>query len=313
MAEPAEARDHLVGREQDVVLIADRAHALPVANRRRETAAGVLHGLHVHEADGLGAHREDRLLEVVEQELRELLLGLGARAVVAICVVDVAHLGHERLERFAERGDAVDREGAHRRAVVGDVACDRLVPVRPAARRNKRVVPRLRLAERHADSLLAARDVVLPGELPRRLDGLGTTGDEEHAVQVTGCERGQLGGELDRLRMGVGPVGVEGQLAHLRERRLADLLAVAVPDVDREQTGEGVEVALAVRVPEVTAVALDDDRDVLAVAVAAHPGEVHPQVILGELLEVRFHGRLSSPTQRRGRAPDPGARACSRG
>ena len=86
--------------------------------------------------------------------------------------------------------------------------------------------------------------------------------------------------------MRVRPVRVERQLAHLLERRLADLLAVAVADVDREEPGERVEVALAVRVPEVAAVAPDDDRDVLAVAEAAHPGEVHPQVVPGELLEV---------------------------
>ena len=86
--------------------------------------------------------------------------------------------------------------------------------------------------------------------------------------------------------MGVRPVGVERQLAHLLECRLADLLAVAVADVDGEQAGERVEVALAVRVPEVAAVALDDDRHVLVLAEPAHAGEVHPQVVAGVLLEI---------------------------
>ena len=101
VAEPAEAGDHLVGGEEDVVLVADRANALPVAGGRREAAAGVLYGLHVDEADGLRAEREDRLLEVVEQEPRELRLRLLGRPVVAVRVVDVPYLGHERLERGA--------------------------------------------------------------------------------------------------------------------------------------------------------------------------------------------------------------------
>ena len=68
VADAAEGGDHLVGREQDVVAVADLAHALQVALRRREGAARVLHRLHVHEADRLGAHGDDRLLELVEQE-----------------------------------------------------------------------------------------------------------------------------------------------------------------------------------------------------------------------------------------------------
>ena len=152
VAEPAEGCDDLVGREQDVVAVADLAHAAPVALGWREAAAGVLHRLHVDEADGLRPHRDDRLLELGEQELRELGLGLLRRAVVAIRVRDVAHLGEQRLEWRADRRNAVDRERTHRRAVVGDVARDRLVaalwPERPR-RRSRRGRPRAP-AHRHA-------------------------------------------------------------------------------------------------------------------------------------------------------------------
>src|SRR5262245_56324564 len=85
--------------------------------------------------------------------------------------------------------------------------------------------------------------------------------------------------------MGVGPVRVEGQLAHLVERRLPDLVAVRVADVDREQPRQRIEVALAVHVLEVAALAADDDRNV-GRAVAAEAGEVHPEVLAGELLQV---------------------------
>ena len=69
----------------------------------------------------------------------------------------------------------------------------------------------------------------------------------------------------------------------LRLTRLTDLLAEAVPDVDGEQAGERIEVALAVDVLEVAAVTADDDRH-LAVHVAGHAGEVQPQVVAGGLL-----------------------------
>ena len=84
---------------------------------------------------------------------------------VAVGVADVNRVWDERLERRPQRGDAVDRERAHGRAVVGDPARDGL----PAP--------------------LAARQVVLAGELPGRLDGLGAARDEEDAVQVARCER----------------------------------------------------------------------------------------------------------------------------
>ena len=85
----------------------------------------------------------------------------------------------------------------------------------------------------------------------------------------------ELGRELDRARMRVRPVGVEGQLAHLRERGLADLLAVRVADVDREEPGERVEIPLAVVVPEVTALAAHDHGRLVAV----HAREVQPEVV----------------------------------
>ena len=258
--DPAEAGDDLVGAEQDPVAVADLANAGPVAVGRREGPAGVLHRLHDHHRDCLGPGLEDRLLEVVEQERCELLLRLLVRAVVAVRVADVERVGHERLERRLEGRDPVDRERSHRRPVVGDPPRDRL----PAA--------------------LAARGVVLAGELPGGLDRLGAAGDEEDPVQVAGGERGDLGRQLDRARMRVAPVGVERQLAHLRRGRLPDLLAESVPDVDGEEAGERVEVALAVDVLEVAAVTANDDRH-LAVRVAGHAGEVQPQVVSRSLLQ----------------------------
>ena len=229
-------------------------------------------------------------------------LGLLRRTVVAVRVGDVAHLGDERLERRAQRRDAVDGQRAHRRPVVRDVSRDRLVPARRRdGRSHDRVVIDLRLLragacarrDEPAEVLLAPRRVVLARELPGRLDRLGATGAEEDAIEVAGRERRDLGRELDRARVRVRPVRVEGQLAHLLERGLPDLVAERVADVDGEEPGERVDVPPPVRVLEMAAVPAHDDRDVLG-AEPTHAGEVHPEVLLRGALQVdgldRGHG-----------------------
>ena len=134
--------------------------------------------------------------------------------------------------------DARDRERAHGRAVVGDLARDDLAPHR-----------------------LAVRSVVLARQLPGRFDGLGAAGDEERAVDARRCQAGEPGGELGGRRVRERPVRVVRQPAHLLERRLPELLAVRVADLHGEQPAEHVQVALAVRVEEVRALAALDDRD----------------------------------------------------
>ena len=131
---------------------------------------------------------------------------------------------------------------------------------------------------------VAAQLVVVAGHLQRGLDGLRAAAGEEHAVEVAGGELGDLRGQLDRRRVRVGPVRVEAQLAGLVGARLGDVLA-AVADVHAEQRAEPVEVALALVVPDVAAVALDDHRDLVLLAVGAHAAEVQPQMTLGELLQ----------------------------
>src|SRR5438046_7339948 len=95
------------------------------------------------------------------------------------------------------------------------------------------------------------------------------------------------------------PVRVEGQLPHLLVRRLADLVAVRVADVDREEARERVQVALAVRILEVAAVPADDHWHV-GRGVAAHAREVQPEVVSRGLLELgggeaRGRGRHVAP------------------
>jgi hypothetical protein len=79
--------------------------------------------------------------------------------------------------------------------------------------------------------------------------------------------------------VGERPVDRERQLAHLRGGGVAHLLAVAVADVHAEQPGERVEVAAALGVLQVAAVAAHDHLEIGGVLVGAHLGEVEPEVV----------------------------------
>jgi hypothetical protein len=167
----------------------------------------------------------------------------------------------ERLERRSQRGHAGRGQRPHRGPVVGELAGDQL-----DARR------------------VALSGVIGLGELPRRLDRLRAAGGEEHTVEVARREAGDARGELDRARVSVAPVRVETELLSLLRGGLPELSA-AVADVHAVQRREPVQVALAVLVVHVAAIASHDHRDV-AVGVDAHPREVHPQVALGQALQI---------------------------
>lgn len=79
--------------------------------------------------------------------------------------------------------------------------------------------------------------------------------------------------------------GEEGELFGLLRGRLRDA-AAAVPRVHDEQAREPVEVALAVRVPDVVALALDDDRHARPLGHDRLAREVHPEVVAGLGLQV---------------------------
>ncbi len=262
LAEAAEGADHLVRDEQHAVAVADLADPLEVPGRRREAATAVLHRLQEDRGDGVGALAQDRPLDLVggpHAERDEVVAVLGCTVEVGVRHLDRA--GHERLERRLQRRHPGDRQGAHRRAVVGDVPADHL----DAAR-------------------LVDRLEVLPRELPGGLDRLGAAGREEDAVQVAGGEVGDALGELDAAGVRVGPQREVGELARLLGRGLGKLRA-PVADLDGEQPREAVQVTFAVLVVDVRTFAADDDRDVV-VLVRAEAREVHPEVAAGRLLEL---------------------------
>ena len=127
VAQPAEAGDDLVGHEQHAVFVADRTHALEVALGRRERPARVLHRLHEHGRDRFRPLLLDHGAQLVEQEGRELRLGLALGAAVGVGVRHVADARQQRLERRLDRGDPGQRQRAQGGAVVGQPAGDHLV------------------------------------------------------------------------------------------------------------------------------------------------------------------------------------------
>ncbi len=130
---------------------------------------------------------------------------------------------------------------------------------------------------------LPPRGVVGLRELPCALHRLRAPRGEEHPVEVPRREARDPRRQLDRAGVRVTPVGVERELPRLARRRVGELRA-AVADVDAEQRGEAVEVALAVLVVHVAPLAPHDHRH-LVVRVGAHAREVHPQVAARKLLQ----------------------------
>lgn len=126
--------------------------------------------------------------------------------------------------------------------------------------------------------------VVVARQLQRRLDRLGATVGEEDAVEVTRRQVGDPRGEFDRPRVGVAPQGEEVELFDLSRGGLA-VLGAPVTGVDAEERREAVQVAVAVLVVDVAPVGPGDQWDLVVGAVGAHPREMHPKMLTGQLLK----------------------------
>ena len=117
---------------------------------------------------------------------------------------------------------------------------------------------------------LALEVPIVTGDLERGLVRLGAAGGVVDVVQVAGEELSQFGGQLDRRRGGEAEEGRhEGDFVDLIGRGHRQLMP-AVADVDIPEPGEGVDVLLAVGVPEVDALAAGE----------------HERATLADLLEV---------------------------
>ena len=143
---------------------------------------------------------------------------VGARSAIAVRVGrrDLGEARHEqRRVGLRHVGQPADREGAHRRAVVGALERDDLV-----------LVP------------LSPGQPVVAGDLHRPLVGLGAAHREHGVGEVAGGQRGELLGQLGRGAVRELPRGRVVREAHgLLGDGLGDL-APPVPHVDHGQAGE---------------------------------------------------------------------------
>ena len=157
---------------------------------------------------------------------------------------------------------------------------------------------------------ISARDVMdaeLPNALAALLDGHGIPGavfttaaaGNYLAENGTGRDPGALPADPQRTWNAIGSLRQAGLLTvdpagtspTVRISPVIQaVIRAAVPDVGAEQRGEPVEVAVAVLVVDVAALAAHDDRNLLRVAVLTHTGEVHPQMPARLLLERRADG-----------------------
>ncbi len=145
------------------------------------------------------------------------------------------------------------------------------------------------------DELLVAR--VDLGESDRRLVGLRARSDEEGFVEVAGGHPRELLGELDHRHRRVEGRDV-AEAADLGDHRRVDVL-VRVPDRDREDPAEEVEVFVAVEVRDPRALALVED-DGLLVEVGDGRKQVL-RVLFANLFAVHRH--LAPPPRSPSRFP----------
>ena len=187
LAQAAEAGDDLVDDEQDVVLLQDRLHALEVARRRDDHAAGALHRLGDEGGDGVGAFaaRSASSSSCARRSTNCASLSPGSAAAVEVRRADAQDAGQRQVEVLVHRGQARHRRRRRGDAVVALLARDDLLLQRPAAgvvvvahQLERGVVGlRARVGEQHAAASaapasapsrisLATSSVTGPGTLP---------------------------------------------------------------------------------------------------------------------------------------------------
>ena len=263
IADATESADGFVSDHEYVVLVADLANTLEVPGGRREASAGVLHRLEEHRSNAVRTLEFNCLRNSIGCPTAEGLL-IIAQIVGCAIEVRIRHLdatGHEGLEGNLRDGDTRDAQRTLRSAVVGHIATDDLV----------------------LGGLSGELEVLL-GQFPGSLDSLTAAAGEEDAIEITrGVVRKALR-ELNGRAMRVRPDREIREFFHLLRGSGAEFLAT-MTDLNGEQAGEAIEVLAPLVIPDVAAVALDDDRHVATLVVHGVTREVHPEVIARLLCE----------------------------
>src|SRR5439155_14812713 len=118
---------YLVADQEDPVPVADLTDRLQVAGRGRDDAVRAGDGLEDYCRDVLRPFVPEDLLEMRRAGANRARIGVAGRAAVRVRVEHAGDAGDPRLCRPAARV-AREGDGARRRAVVGAVARDDLLP-----------------------------------------------------------------------------------------------------------------------------------------------------------------------------------------
>ena len=230
----AKAANHFVGAQQHVVLPADALNFRPVTFWREDHPARALEGFGDKTGDVLGTQLEDFRLQLQGAAAAEFRRGQVAALGVPVGFVDVGDV-RDHAAHLVHKTHAAECGAGQGRAVVAVPAADH-------------------------DLLLR-----LPLDLPeaphgadQRLVGLGAGVGVNRVAVVRRQQAEQQLGQLDHRRVG----GVEEQvvirqLLHLPGRGGVQVLA-PVTEAGAPQPRHAIQVALAVVVPQVQALALDD-------------------------------------------------------
>ena len=257
LAHAAEAGDHFVEDQQDVVLRTDFAQALQVAHRRHDGTGRAGHRLDDHRSDVRGIVQLDQLEQFVGQ-------------------LHAAGLGHALGEGHARLQGVRQVVGVHQLAVHLAVTAD----AAEGGAGDVDAVVATGTTDEAGLGRLAFQAPVGLGHLHRGVGALGAGTGEEHVIELARHQVGDLLGQLERQWMAVLEARriVEG--AELLGHGLLNFLA-RVTGAAGPQTGQAVVDLAALVVGQPVALGrYDQARVALEVAVG---GERHPVRIQLEL------------------------------
>ena len=242
MAGATETADHLVGDEQDAVLVTDALDLGPVAVGRNDDAASPLDRLADEGSHLVHPQRQDLLFQLTGTGQAELVGTHALPLTEVIGLIDVDYAGNGQTTLGVHALHAPQTGARHRGAVIGVVTAD--------------------------DHLLVGLPLagpVVTHHAQHSVVALRARAGEEDVVEMGRRDLGQQGRQFG----GGGMAGLEeevviGQLLHLSGGGIHQLLA-AITQVDAPQARHPVQDAAPVGVFQIDPLGLGDDAAALLV------------------------------------------------
>ena len=238
---PAEAADHLVDDQQDVVTAKDLPDLREIPLGGQDHAADPHDRLCDERGDGIRSMIQDLGLQLACEAVRKRLFGLpvpglpeeawqvGGNHFFEVRIQVLVHVRHSAQACGENRGSVVGAAPGHDLALGG----------------------------------LAQGLVIAPGHLDGRLVGLGPRAGEKHLLQRPRGDLDQLLRQLDQLVVAASPEGMAvGQVLQLPPGGVHQAL-FAIAQIGAPQAGHGVQVLPPLGIHQVDALAMFDHQGIL--------------------------------------------------